>query len=561
VTFISYAQNYEDVILHRALKHIDKGFYIDVGANDPIIDSVTKAFYDIGWRGINIEPVSEWFKKLQQNRPEDINLQLAVGARKSEVNFFELVGTGLSTMDKSIAKRHEKEHDFEIIEYKILAVRLTTICEQHPHTDIHFLKIDVEGTELSVLQGLDLKKIRPWIIVVESTLPNSQEENYEEWEYSLTKRGYHYVYFDGLNRYYVADEHEELDNAFTAPPNYFDFFKRESEDRIEKENQKLEIEQDAAKINFQQLEKHAKQVEANLADSHHQYQRLETHTNSLKEEINQTSSKLYEKESKLQELMLSQQEILLAQMEKETQIQENITTITENKKTIENLQSSFADSKKQNKLLQVSFADSEQEYQQLEVQTQNLHEEIDRSDKLLNEKDKKIDFLNKEQETTKQKIDELNQSSHHWWLESERLNKELQSVYQSKPWKISLFLKNLVQLFKRGYQFMKCQLIWVIQLPKRAVRWLLVKVMSFVIKRPKIRASGMKLLRAHPKLEGKLRQLANAQNLGAVQTIDIENSHNIGNEAIIDTSHLTPRARLILGEIKTAIEQNKQMAK
>lgn len=41
-------------MLKRALKDIDCGFYIDIGANDSEIDSVTKAFYDEGWRGINI---------------------------------------------------------------------------------------------------------------------------------------------------------------------------------------------------------------------------------------------------------------------------------------------------------------------------------------------------------------------------------------------------------------------------------------------------------------------------------------------------------------------------
>ena len=246
MSFVSYAQNYEDVMLRRALKNVDKGFYIDVGANDPVVDSVTKAFYDAGWRGINIEPVSEWFEKLQQDRPDDINLQLAVGARKGKINFYEVVGTGLSTVDESIAKRHVQEHGFELKKHKIPAVRLTTICEQHPQKDIHFLKIDVEGAELSALQGLDLKKFRPWIILVESTLPAMQIENYDEWENYLTDRGYHYTYFDGLNRYYVADERDELDTAFIAPPNYFDYFKRASEYWLEHHVQRLQNECDAA---------------------------------------------------------------------------------------------------------------------------------------------------------------------------------------------------------------------------------------------------------------------------------------------------------------------------
>ncbi len=253
MTFISYAQNFEDVMLRRALKDVDKGFYIDVGANDPVADSVTKAFYDAGWRGINIEPVSEWYEKLQLDRPDDINLQLAVGARKGGINFYEVIGTGLSTMDESIAKRHAQEQGFELKRYKVPVVRLTTICKQHPHSDIHFIKIDVEGAELSVLQGLDLKKIRPWIILVESTLPNMQIENYEEWEHSLTERGYHHVYFDGLSRYYVADEHDELDAAFRLPPNYFDHFKRASEDCLERHSQWLQKEWDAAKAKAEYL--------------------------------------------------------------------------------------------------------------------------------------------------------------------------------------------------------------------------------------------------------------------------------------------------------------------
>jgi len=47
--FVSYAQNFEDVILWRALKHVGRGFYIDLGAQDPVIDSISLAFYEHGW--------------------------------------------------------------------------------------------------------------------------------------------------------------------------------------------------------------------------------------------------------------------------------------------------------------------------------------------------------------------------------------------------------------------------------------------------------------------------------------------------------------------------------
>ncbi len=382
MTFISYAQNYEDVMLHRALKDVDRGFYIDVGANDPIIDSVTKAFYDVGWRGINIEPVNEWYEKLQQDRPDDINLKLAVGARKGEINFYEVVGTGLSTMDESIAKRHAQEHGFEIKRYKIPVVRLTTICEQYPHSDIHFLKIDVEGAELSVLQGFDLKKIRPWIILVESTLPNSQIENHEEWEHSVADRGYHYVYFDGLNRYYVADEHGELDNAFMVPPNYFDFFKRASEDWLERHAQWLKSEWDATKTSFNQMEETVERVESNLQETKQQRQQLEKQVQALLAEVGQNHERLHEKETK-------QQELLLSMVEKETRLQEAATTLADNKQEIDKLQASLADSKAHQQLIETILQETKQQRQQLEKQVQVLQAEVGQHHERLREKETK----------------------------------------------------------------------------------------------------------------------------------------------------------------------------
>ena len=92
MTFISYAQNFEDVMLWRALKHIPRGFYIDVGANHPEEDSVTKAFYDRGWRGINIEPLLQCHLLLEQQRPLDTNLNLAAGAQDGQLNLFEVQG-------------------------------------------------------------------------------------------------------------------------------------------------------------------------------------------------------------------------------------------------------------------------------------------------------------------------------------------------------------------------------------------------------------------------------------------------------------------------------------
>jgi FkbM family methyltransferase len=223
MTFVSYAQNFEDVMLWRALKHVEKGFYIDVGANDPTIDSVTLAFYERGWRGINIEPMRQYFDMLCEKRPEDINLPVAVSDSRGELTFFDIPDTGLSTIDAAIAQTHAAAGR-TIVEQAIPVTTLSDICAEHVHGPIHFLKIDVEGLEGAVLRGMDFQKWRPWILVIEATRPQSQVTNHAEWERMVLDAKYRFAYFDGLNHYYVASEHEDLMAAFKAPPNVFDNF-------------------------------------------------------------------------------------------------------------------------------------------------------------------------------------------------------------------------------------------------------------------------------------------------------------------------------------------------
>jgi len=76
--------------------------------------------------------------------------------------------------------------------------------------------------EAEVLKGIDLSKYRPWIITIEAVTPVDMKPNHDEWQEMITSQGYKFVYFDGLNRFYLADEHDNLKNRFAAPPNISD---------------------------------------------------------------------------------------------------------------------------------------------------------------------------------------------------------------------------------------------------------------------------------------------------------------------------------------------------
>jgi FkbM family methyltransferase len=225
MTFISYAQNYEDVMLWRALKDVQQGFYIDVGAWSPDIDSVTRAFYEAGWAGINIEPHPQFYSELVSRRPNDINLDLAVSDVEGQAEMHLVESTGLSSLDLSIATEHRNAG----LRIEVRQVQIQTIADiWRAHVPqgqpVHFLKVDVEGTEDAVLRGNDWKKFRPWIVLIEAMQPMEQVPAHQPAEAILIDNGYIFAYADGLNRFYIAKEQSALLDSFQYPPNVFDEF-------------------------------------------------------------------------------------------------------------------------------------------------------------------------------------------------------------------------------------------------------------------------------------------------------------------------------------------------
>ena len=222
--FVSYAQNCEDVVLWRALKDVGCGFYVDCGAYHPTRHSVTRAFYERGWRGINVEPVTTLLENFITQRSRDINLGVALADRsRGMTEFYEITGSGLSTLDAVVARQHAK-CGFVARKTEARTATLAEVLDEFAPPEIHFLKIDVEGAEHLVLSGMDFGRFRPWIVVVEATRPLTQEINASAWEHLLVNADYALAYFDGLNRFYIANEHHNRAAVLAVPPNVFDHF-------------------------------------------------------------------------------------------------------------------------------------------------------------------------------------------------------------------------------------------------------------------------------------------------------------------------------------------------
>ena len=229
---ISYAQNFEDVVLNRVFHAVQQGRYIDIGAYDPAVDSVTKHFYDRGWSGVNVEPIARFHEKFVAARPRDWNINSAVGAAVGMVQFNEWGDSGLSTCCDTLDETCVKQMGFERSTYTVPMTTLAEITAQLGGLPVDFLKIDVEGAERDVLLGGEWRAFRPRVILLEAVkpkLPGCDIYGYEpawfEWEGLLFANGYEFGLFDGLNRYYYRREEPALRAPLSYPANITDGFR------------------------------------------------------------------------------------------------------------------------------------------------------------------------------------------------------------------------------------------------------------------------------------------------------------------------------------------------
>jgi hypothetical protein len=157
------------------------------------------------------------------------------------------------------------------------------------------------------------------------------------------------------------------------------------------------------------------------------------------------------------------------------------------------------------------------------------------------------------------------------WLNSEweRLNTQLQAVYKSSSWRITWPLRKLMQLFRWMAALPYRVAIFLIGLPKRLIRRFLIKAMVFTLKRPALKFRATAWLRKYPRLDIRLRRLAQARGLIAVQpgTPPIPDDCNLElvetepaaeketSPCGADLSHMSPSAHRIYRELKAAIEK------
>jgi FkbM family methyltransferase len=178
----------------------------------------------MGWRGLLVEADPDLAAGLRVARPGDVVAEVAAGSQAGELVFYRVPGTGLGTLDPTEAAV-ARSRGFEVLEQNVPVELIDSLLSHftgESPREIHFMSIDVEGAESQVLAGLSLRVFRPWVLCIEAVEPGTSTPSHSGWEPQVLAADYLPAAFDGINRWYVATEHSELQESISIPFNVID---------------------------------------------------------------------------------------------------------------------------------------------------------------------------------------------------------------------------------------------------------------------------------------------------------------------------------------------------
>lgn len=205
----SYSFGTVDILIDYFYKNKLNGFYVDVGCQNPISNNNTYLLYkNKKWTGINIDLDPENIKLFNLARPNDININAAVSSVEQELDLYYFHDkSAINTVSKEIASRHNvKAKQVK----QIYSSTLNILLNKHNIDKIDYLSIDVEGHELDILNGFDIKKYQPDIVSIEFLDLNLEKFEFHYNNIENVINSEIYKYFISNNYKFINWNHADL---------------------------------------------------------------------------------------------------------------------------------------------------------------------------------------------------------------------------------------------------------------------------------------------------------------------------------------------------------------
>ena len=209
--YSSYKKTYSfggcDLIINYIFNNIQKGFYVDIGCQNPISNNNTYLLFKRGWHGLNIDLDQKNIDLFNISRPNDINLCSAISSDVDIKNlYYYHDGSPINSLSPSLSIY---KNDKPIIK-KINTETLGNILKSYSINSFDYLNIDVEGHEMEVLKNFDIQHFKPKVVSVEYLDLNLKKLEFKNNNFQTIIDSELYNYFIKNKYYFVNWLHSDL---------------------------------------------------------------------------------------------------------------------------------------------------------------------------------------------------------------------------------------------------------------------------------------------------------------------------------------------------------------
>jgi methyltransferase, FkbM family len=203
----SHAQFSEERILAEIFDGRAHGHCVEVGANDGRTGSASYLFEKRGWQCLLVEPIPALAEQIRRHRSCQV-VNCAASSREGEATFFVAENVeAVSALDLT----PDRVEWIGLLggtvkEITVRTATLDSLLEEAGYTELEFVTIDVEGHELSVLEGFDLGRYRPRIVIIEDNSVNGDPRVARH----MADHGYVHFRRTGVNEWYAHESDVEI---------------------------------------------------------------------------------------------------------------------------------------------------------------------------------------------------------------------------------------------------------------------------------------------------------------------------------------------------------------
>jgi len=197
----TYSQGQEQDKILEYFREYDYGTFLDIGAYHPETFSNVRGLYELGWKGVLIEPAKENFENIRDYYIRDKEIEVVntcIGDYDGEIEFFDSQGDAIGTTDKSHRDLWAKNYGVPYQSTTASIMTIETLLSKTDYETFDFINIDTEGTNYEILITIPLHRLGCKMLCVEW---NSKD--FTKYNTYMTNQGYRLIFKNAENLIYV----------------------------------------------------------------------------------------------------------------------------------------------------------------------------------------------------------------------------------------------------------------------------------------------------------------------------------------------------------------------